>query len=111
MTLPLTSAISTPSAPSPVGPYNQAVVAGDWLYCSGQIPLDPSTGSMVGEGNIEEETKQVLRNLKAVLIAAGAQTSHVVKTTIYLKNLGDFEKVNGIYSDTIVELKDKPIMS
>ena len=93
-------AISTPFAPSPVGPYNQGVLAGGWLYCSGQIALDPSTSLMVGEGNVEKETKQVLKNLIAVLTASGATTSQVVRTTIYLVDLSDFNKVNSIYSET-----------
>ena len=92
-------AIQTKSAPSPVGPYEQAILAGDWLYCSGQIGLDPSSGTMVGNGNVEEETKQVLKNLIAVLEEAGATTSNIIKTTIYLVNLSDFNKVNKIYSD------------
>ncbi len=94
------TAISTVSAPSPVGPYNQAVLAGDWLYCSGQIALDPKTGIIVGEGEIEAETTQVICNLKAVLNAAGAQSTQVVRTTIYLVDLNDFQKVNEIYSQT-----------
>ncbi len=92
-------AIKTDSAPYPVGPYNQAILAGDWLYCSGQIALNPSTGEMVGNGDVSKETLQVLNNLSSVLNAAGATPSNVVKTTIYLTNLKDFEKVNKIYSD------------
>ena len=91
--------IETQSAPSPVGPYSQAVIAGGWLYCSGQIALDPSTGLMVGGGNIQEEANQVLKNLQAVLIAAKAKPSDVVRTTIYLKDLRDFEKVNQVYGE------------
>ncbi len=97
---PPPKAISTQSAPAPVGPYNQAICAGEWLYCSGQIALEPETGLMTGEGDIEAETKQVLSNLLAVLKSAGASSSQVVKTTIYLINLGDFEKVNSIYAQT-----------
>ncbi len=93
-------AISTKLAPTPVGPYNQAVLAGEWLYCSGQIALNPDNGLMVGRGNVEEETRQVLSNLKAVLNAAGANTSQVVRTTIYLVDLKDFSKVNAIYAET-----------
>jgi len=91
--------IETKKAPEPVGPYNQAILAGDWLFCSGQIALDPSTGKMIGEGNIEAETRQVLKNLLAVLDAAGAQTSKVVRTTIYLIDLNDFNIVNQIYAE------------
>ncbi len=91
-------AIETNSAPAPVGPYSQAILAGEWLYCSGQIALNPETGNMVGDGNIEEETKQVLKNLLAVLKEANASPSQVVKTTIYLVDLKDFEQVNNLYS-------------
>ena len=92
-------AVITQEAPAPVGPYNQAVIAGGWLYCSGQIPLDPATGAMVGEGNVELETRQVLRNLKAVLNEAGTDPSHVVRTTVFLVDLGDFQAVNAIYAE------------
>ncbi len=92
-------AISTSNAPSPVGPYNQAVVAGEWLFCSGQIAIDPANGEMVGAGNIEIETKQVLKNLLEVIKASGAEPRHVVKTTIYLTNLEDFQRVNSIYGE------------
>ena len=92
-------AIESKSAPSPVGPYNQAILAAGWLYCSGQIALDPSTGEMVGNGDVEEETHQVLKNLLAVLNAADADASNIVRTTIFLANLHDFEKVNTIYAE------------
>ena len=92
-------AIITPSAPTPVGPYNQAVLAGGWLYCSGQIPIDPVSGAMVGDGDVEAETRQVLRNLTAVLNAAGASASQVVRSTVYLADLGDFQAVNAIYAE------------
>ena len=96
-------AISTKSAPAPVGPYNQAIIADNWLYCSGQIALDSTTGEMVGQSDIELETEQVIKNLLAVLNAANANPSNVVRTTIYLVNLMDFEKVNAIYSKTFSE--------
>ena len=92
--------IETNSAPKPVGPYNQAVLVENWLYCSGQIALDPSTGVMIGNANIEEETKQVLKNLMAVVEAAGGESSNVIRTTIYLTDLNDFAKVNAIYAET-----------
>ena len=95
--------IETKSAPKPVGPYNQAVLVENWLYCSGQIALDPATGEMMGNGNIEEETRQVLKNLIAVVEAAGGKNSNVVKTTIYLIDLNDFAKVNEIYAETFDE--------
>jgi reactive intermediate/imine deaminase len=96
-------AVITQKAPAPVGPYNQAVIAGGWLYCSGQIPLDPATGTMVGEGNVEAETRQVLRNLKAVLQEAGTDPSKVVRTTVFLVDLGDFQAVNAIYAEMFGE--------
>jgi reactive intermediate/imine deaminase len=92
-------AVITEKAPAPVGPYNQAVIAGGWLYCSGQIPLDPATGTMVGDGNVEAETRQVLSNLKAVLQEAGTDPTKVVRTTVFLVDLGDFQTVNAIYAE------------
>ena len=92
--------IETKFAPEPVGPYNQAVLVESWLYCSGQIALDPLTGEMIGNGQIEEETKQVLKNLIAVVEAAGGSNSNVIRTTIYLTDLNDFAKVNKIYAET-----------
>ena len=91
--------ISTDHAPAPVGPYNQAIKAGGWLFCSGQIALDPISGEMVGQGDIEAETLQVLRNLVSVLKAGGAEPSQVVRTTIYLSDLNNFKKVNTIYAE------------
>ena len=96
-------AVTTTAAPAPVGPYNQAVLAGGWLYCSGQIPLDPDTGAMVGDGDVARETRQVLKNLNAVLEAAGASAQHVVRTTVFLADLGDFQTVNGIYAEMFGE--------
>ena len=92
-------AITTSAAPAPVGPYNQAVLAGGWLYCSGQIPLDPATGEMVGGGDVAAETRQVLKNLLAVLKEAGASPEQVVRTTVFLADLGDFQTVNELYAD------------
>ena len=92
-------AITTTAAPAPVGPYNQAVLAGGWLYCSGQIPLDPTTGAMVGDGDVAEETRQVLKNLVAVLNEAGATPAQVVRTTVFLVDRGDFQTVNQLYAD------------
>ena len=99
MTTTTHQAITTTDAPAPVGPYNQAVQAGGWLYCSGQIPLDPATGEMVGGGDVEAETRQVLRNLNAVLSAAGTEADKVVRTTVYLIDLADFQTVNTIYAE------------
>ncbi len=90
--------ISTADAPKAIGPYSQAVAApaGRLVFCSGQIPLDPRTGELV-KGTIEEETRRVMENLKAVLAAAGASFGQVVKTTIFLADLADFAKVNEVY--------------
>ncbi len=92
-------AVNTDAAPAPVGPYNQAVRAGDVLYCSGQIALDPATGTMVGAGDVEAETQQVLRNLLAVLKAAGIGPQQVVRTTVFLLDLADFARVNDLYGE------------
>ena len=92
--------IETKFAPKPVGPYSQAVLIENWLYCSGQIALDPVSGEMIGDGKIETETRQVLKNLIAVVKAAGGETSNVIRTTIYLIDLNDFTKVNQIYAET-----------
>jgi len=91
--------ISTAAAPKAIGPYAQAVVvpAGRMVFCSGQIPLDPTTGEMVGASDVRVQAKRVLDNLGAVLAAAGASFESVVKTTIYLADLQDFGTVNEIY--------------
>jgi len=94
--------IFTDKAPAPIGPYSQAVLAGNTLYTSGQIPLDPATGELVG-GSIEAETKQVMENLKAVLEAAGMDFSNVVKTSIFIMNMDDFAAINTVYGSYINE--------
>jgi reactive intermediate/imine deaminase len=93
------TAVTTDAAPAPVGPYNQAVRAGGMLWCSGQIALDPATGEMVGDGEVEAETRRVLANLAAVLAAAGVGPAAVVRTTVYLVDLADFTRVNAIYAE------------
>ena len=92
-------AVNTPEAPAPVGPYNQAVQACGWLYCSGQIALDPHSGELVGGGDVVLETRQTLHNLLAVLRQAGATPAQVVRTTVYLVDLADFSTVNGLYAE------------
>jgi len=89
--------IETESAPAAIGPYSQAVKAGDFIYCSGQIPLVPGTANLV-EGGVAEQTVQVMENLKQVLLAAGSDFASVVKTTIYLADMNDFATVNEQYS-------------
>jgi 2-iminobutanoate/2-iminopropanoate deaminase len=90
-------AISTTNAPSAAGAYSQAIVAGDLVFCAGQIPLDPATGEMLS-GTIEEQTERVLRNLGAVLDAAGVGFADVAKTTVFLVDMGDFPAMNGVYA-------------
>ena len=92
------SIILTTDAPAPIGPYSQAIKSGNMLFCSGQIPLDPKTGEMKN-ASIEEETRQVLTNLSAVVSSGGATLSDVVKTTIFLTDLGNFATVNAIYDE------------
>ncbi len=92
----MSTAISTPHAPGAIGPYSQAIRAGDTLYCSGQIPLDPATGQMV-TGDIRVETKRVMANLEAVLTAANFGWKHVVRCTIFVADLNDFGAVNEVY--------------
>src|ERR1041385_3792077 len=88
--------ISTNEAPAAIGPYSQAVRSGSLLFCSGQIPLDPKSGQIVS-GDITAQTQRVLDNIAAVLRAEGLSFDNVVKTTIFLTNLGDFQRVNEIY--------------
>ena len=93
------SVIQTHLAPAPVGPYNQAVVAaGRMVFLSGQIALDPATGAIVGEGDVIQQTEQVMANLKAVLEAAGATLGDVVKTGVFLKDMNDFATMNAVYA-------------
>ena len=101
--IPAPQAVVTAAAPAPVGPYNQAVKAGGLLFCSGQIALDPATGAMVGDGDVELETRQVLANLQAVLAAAGCTHQQVVRTTVFLADLADFAAVNAIYGELFGE--------
>jgi 2-iminobutanoate/2-iminopropanoate deaminase len=88
--------IFTEKAPAPIGPYNQAVLVGNTLYTSGQIAINPATGELV-TSNIEAETTQVMENMKAVLEAAGMTFENVVKSTIFIMNMGDFGAINTVY--------------
>ncbi|MBI2394641.1 MAG: RidA family protein [Deltaproteobacteria bacterium] len=90
--------ISTDRAPAAIGPYSQAIRANGFVFLSGQIPLDPATGQMI-EGDVEAQTRQVMKNLDAVLAAAGTSFDQVVRATIYLVDLADFAKVNAIYGE------------
>ena len=90
--------ISTPNAPAAIGPYSQAIKAGNLLFISGQVPLDPATGEVV-EGDITVQTHRVLDNVKAILAEAGADFSNVVKTTVFLKDMNDFVPMNRVYAE------------
>lgn len=89
--------VKTSKAPEAIGPYSQAIKAGAFLYTSGQIPINPETGEVV-QGDIVKQTEQVLENLKAVLEAGGANLDSVVKTTVFMKDMGDFASMNMVYS-------------
>ena len=89
--------VRTEAAPKAIGPYSQAVIANGFVFCSGQIPLDPVTGELVGD-TIEAQTERVLLNLDAVLRAAGTDLAHAVRTTIFLHDLADFAAVNAVYA-------------
>ena len=88
--------VSTGAAPKAVGPYSQAVSCGGFLFCSGQIPLDPATGKLV-DGGVREQTERALRNLEAVLEAGRSRMAAVVKTTVYLLDMGEFQEMNEVY--------------
>jgi len=95
--------IATTAAPSAIGPYSQGIeVSGKTIFISGQIPLDPATGSIVS-GNIEAQARQSLNNLKAVLAAAGADMTNVVKTTVFITDMNDFAAMNAVYSEFFTE--------
>jgi 2-iminobutanoate/2-iminopropanoate deaminase len=90
-------AVASPGAPAAIGPYSQAIVAGPFLFCSGQIPLDPATGTLV-EGGIAEQTRRVLENIGAVLATAGVSFDAVVKTTVFLADMAEFGAMNDVYA-------------
>ena len=89
--------ISTPNAPAAIGPYSQAILCGNMLYTSGQIPLDPATGTVVGD-NIRDQATQVMKNLGAVLAAGGSSFENAIKTTCFLADMGDFAAFNEVYA-------------
>ena len=96
--------ISTDKAPGAIGPYSQAIKVSDFVFCSGQIPIDPATGEFVSQ-DVAEQTKQVLKNLSAVLEAAGSGLDKVVKTTVFLADMGDFAAMNDVYAECFSENK------
>ena len=95
-------AISAPGAPAAIGPYSAAIRAGNLLFVSGQIPLDPSTGGVI-DGDITAQTDRVMRNLAALLAAAGAGFQHVVRTTVFLADIGEFAAMNEVYQRYVVD--------
>lgn len=108
--------INTDAAPKAIGPYSQAIMVDGFLYTSGQIAIDPATGELV-EGGIEAQTERVLENIKAILKAAGMDLNNVIKTTVFVTNMGDFAKINKIYgryfkdnppARSLVEVKSLP---
>jgi 2-iminobutanoate/2-iminopropanoate deaminase len=90
--------ISTTNAPSAIGPYSQAVRAGNLLFVSGQIPIDPSTGNLIDDKSIQAQTQRVLQNLIAIVEAGGGSAQNIVKTTVFLRNMSDFAEMNAVYS-------------
>lgn len=90
--------VSTPDAPAAIGPYSQAIVHGGLCWCSGQVAFDPATGQLI-QGDVQDETRQVLKNLAAVLDAAGSGLHKVIRATVFLKDMNDFGAVNAIYAE------------
>lgn len=91
------SAVSTPNAPAAIGPYSQAIKAGNLVFVSGQLPINPATGQLLN-GTIEEQTEQSIRNIQAILEAAGTPLESVVKTTLFIRDMNDFPKINETYA-------------
>jgi 2-iminobutanoate/2-iminopropanoate deaminase len=96
--------VSTDNAPKAIGPYEQGIKVGDFVYASGQIPLDPKTGNLIA-GGITEQTRQVMENLRAILEAGGSSLDRVVKATVFLKNIADFAAMNAVYADYLGQAK------
>ena len=91
--------VSTSLAPSAIGPYSQGIRAGDLLFVSGQIPIDPATGQLIEDRDIQAQTRRVLQNIIAIVIAAGGSADNIVKTTVFLRDLGDFAAMNAVYGE------------
>jgi len=90
--------VSTVNGPSAIGPYSQAIRAGNLLFVSGQIPIDPSTGKLIDDASIQAQTRRVLQNLIAIVEAAGGSAQSIVKTTVFLRSMNDFTEMNAVYS-------------
>jgi 2-iminobutanoate/2-iminopropanoate deaminase len=91
--------VSTPLAPSAIGPYSQAIRAGNLLFVSGQIPIDPSTGQLIADAGIHAQTRRVLQNALAIVAAAGGSAENIVRTTVFLKDMGEFAEMNSVYAE------------
>lgn len=102
--------ILSPNASQPIGPYNQAVISGNLIYTSGQIPVDPATGEMVA-GDIRAQTEMALQNLKAILATAGSGIDRVVKTTVFLQDMNDFAAMNEVYGKVFSDKATAPARS
>lgn len=96
--------VHTPAAPAALGPYSQAVKTGNFVFCSGQIPINPATGAIEAT-TVEDQTRQAIENLRAVLETAGSSLANVVKTTVFIKDMNDFAAVNGVYAALFGEAK------
>ncbi len=96
--------VNTENAPSAVGPYSQGMIAGDYMYVSGQLPIDPKTGKFV-EGGIKEQTRQSLKNALAIIEEAGASYKEVIKTTVFLKDMNEFKDMNEVYAEFFTDHK------
>jgi 2-iminobutanoate/2-iminopropanoate deaminase len=90
--------VSTPQAPAAIGPYSQAVRSGNLLFVSGQIAIDPSKGTLIDDDSIQGQTRQALQNMVAIVKAAGGSAESIVKTTVFLRNMGDFAEMNSVYA-------------
>ena len=96
--------VHSPAAPAAIGPYSQAIVHGDLVFCSGQVGIDPATGEVVG-GGIEAETRRIFQNIEAVLTEAGSALSRVIKATVFLKSMDDFAAMNRVYAESFGETR------
>ncbi len=97
--MPIKKVISTTAGPEAIGPYSQAIRAGNFVFVSGQIPLDPATGKLIEDLSIAAQTRRVLQNVQSILIAAGLSAGHVVKVTVYLKDMKTFQEMNDVYAE------------
>ena len=95
---PMKKQVQTDKAPKAIGPYSQGIIANGFVFCSGQIPIDPATGDL-NTGTIEDQTRQVLKNVRVILEAAGSSYDDVVKTTVFLQDMNDFAKMNAVYAE------------